>query len=194
MWIIVCAVYICYVKRVCQVPHLICRLWCVTALRGLRSEAEWDEVRQRISTQPQDSAITEDLFKVNITQAETSIHSPAEHSATWLLNWIIILHPFLHPGYDFVPLCPLFDPLIHWSRGWRFVPATSEFPVRSFLFPHLTPAICKCFSLFGPVPSSGPCIFSPLQNALWPTAPQLQGCQVYSRVTRTGWLSSRIGL
>ncbi|KAG5838341.1 hypothetical protein ANANG_G00222720 [Anguilla anguilla] len=40
-----------------------CSLAPPAALRGLRSEAEWDEVRQSISAQPQDLAITEDLFK-----------------------------------------------------------------------------------------------------------------------------------
>ncbi|KAJ8408146.1 hypothetical protein AAFF_G00263740 [Aldrovandia affinis] len=40
-----------------------CTLAPPAALQGLRSEAEWDEVRQGFSTQPEDGAITEDLFK-----------------------------------------------------------------------------------------------------------------------------------
>ncbi|KAI1892742.1 hypothetical protein AGOR_G00136670 [Albula goreensis] len=40
-----------------------CTLVPPAVLRGLRSEAEWDEIRQKISTQEADGAITEDLFK-----------------------------------------------------------------------------------------------------------------------------------
>ncbi|XP_036387908.1 scm-like with four MBT domains protein 1 isoform X2 [Megalops cyprinoides] len=40
-----------------------CTLTPPAALRGLRSEAEWDEVRQRMDTQPQEGAITEELFR-----------------------------------------------------------------------------------------------------------------------------------
>ncbi|KAJ8409396.1 hypothetical protein AAFF_G00235940 [Aldrovandia affinis] len=40
-----------------------CTLTPPAALRGLRSEAEWDEVRQRIASETQDGDITEELFK-----------------------------------------------------------------------------------------------------------------------------------